>query len=132
MKRRGSKNSKYVFAEQVNAGYCEIGHDIGSIIWFVDNKGKMHEKVSKAGMDDFHTKLMGNHVDDWWRGRASADKGGAVTVLPPVRIRAKGGFDLPDDLFNALTKRFKPKFMLVDTAYEGLKRVALKKKEEIK
>lgn len=123
------RRGKYTIAEKVQAAYQDIGHDEGGILWWYDpNSEKLHEHVSKAGFEDFHTKLMHGKDDLWWRGRASKSKGGAVTAIPPVRLYSRGVDELPEHLFNELYDRYKPKFMLVETATEGLKRVAIRKK----
>ena len=121
MKRRG----KYVVGELFKGSkYQDIGHSAESILWWQDNKGVLHEHVSEGKIGDFHTQLMNGKDDVWWRGRSTKNKGGVVTILPPVRVYAKDSIDLPDDLFSSLERRFKPKTMLIDTPYQGLKRVA--------
>jgi hypothetical protein len=120
---KGGVKKRYVICEASGYSYRDIGHCSGDIIWWLDNNGEMHEKVSKCGIDDFHTKLMGNKADVWWRGRATAGKKGVVTILPPTRVYASKHIRLPENLMDKIINRFEPKVMLVDTPYEGLKKV---------
>lgn len=105
--------------------YHDIGHSTGSIIWWITPNGKLVKNVQKEG-GVFHYNLMEGlkyDEDDVWRGRATSNSGGVVTVIPPVHIYKKRDFDLSDSVFNSLERNFKPQSVYMETG-EGMKRVA--------
>lgn len=117
------KMARYILAsERVASKYQEIGHGAGSIIWWVDNSGKVKTHVSTG--KEFHHELNRKmDMDARWRGRIDVGSK-AVTMIPPLNIYSRDIDDipLPDDLIRVLG-RMGGKAFLVDTM-RGLQRVA--------
>jgi hypothetical protein len=106
--------------------YKDIAHGARSVVWWIDYQGKFHSHTSKGTAKDMHHKLDPKlNMDRIWRGRSTTDRGGAVTVLPPVSIYSRGAEDIPNNVMNQIERNLKPKTVIVDTMY-GLKRVARK------
>jgi hypothetical protein len=109
-------------SQKVGFKYQDIGHGAGSVIWWVDNHGKVQTYVSTG--KEFHHELNRRmDMDARWRGRI--DRGTkVVTMIPPLRLyqRELEDIPLPDAVMNALEKMGGQAF-LVDTM-SGLRRVA--------
>ena len=121
--------ARYVLAsERVASKYQDIGHGSGSIIWWVDNGGKVKTYVSTG--KEFHHELNKKmDMDARWRGRIDSSSK-AVTMIPPLRLydRDLEDIPLPDGVMRALEK-LGGRYFMVDTM-SGLKRVA--KMERVK
>ena len=63
---------------------------------------------------DFHCCLVKN-PDILWRGRATQEKNGIVTLLPPLKIYASNEVSIPKMILRAIKKIFEPSEILVDT-----------------
>lgn len=121
------KIARYVLSgEKMSFRYQDIGHGAGSVIWWVDNSGKIKTFVS-TGKEYHHELNKKMDMDNRWRGRM--EKGGVVTMLPPLKIynREIGEIVLPDAIMTQLEKMGGKTFYM-DTAYGGMKRVAKIKK----
>ncbi|MDD4869838.1 MAG: hypothetical protein PHR77_04700 [Kiritimatiellae bacterium] len=63
--------------------YQDVGHSAGSIIWWVDNAGKV--KIFKSTGKEFHHDLNKRmNFDARWRGRLELASG-RVSLLPPLK-----------------------------------------------
>lgn len=107
--------------------YQDFGHGKGAGIWWVDNDGKLNTYVS-TGTEMHHELDERLDMDKRWRGRIQP--GGIVTMLPPISLYARGGYDdiimaLPGALLRGLRKLGGKQFF-VDMAKTGLKRIAFK------
>ena len=121
------KIAKYIVSsERVGYRYQDIGHGAGSIIWWVDNSGKVKTHVS-TGTEMHHELNRKMDMDMRWRGRIE-DKSGTTTLLPPLKIYSLDPDDIvvPNDLMRQL-RRLGAKSFILDSAYGGMRRVVLRK-----
>jgi len=117
------KIARYVLAsERMASRYQDIGHGAGSIIWWVDNAGRVKTFVS-TGREFHHDLDKKLDMDARWRGRIESGSK-VVTMLPPLKLYQRDIEDipLPDSLMRVL-ERLGGKSFLIDTM-SGLQRVA--------
>ena len=114
-------------SEKVAAKYQDFGHGEGSIIWWVDNQGKLQIYVS-TGSETHHELNKRMDMDARWRGRIESDTR-RVTMIPPLRLYQKeiGEIHLPDVLMSQLEK-LGGKIFYLDTA-KGMSRIGRTKVE---
>ena len=113
-------------SKKLSFKYSDIGHGKGSIIWWVDNAGKI--KTFKSTGKEFHHELNKRmDMDARWRGRVE-DVTGTTTLLPPLKIYSLDPEDIevPSSLIRQLEGLGAKRFFM-DTAYGGMRRVAEKK-----
>lgn len=116
-----SKSRWAVIADRVAFRYQDIGHGAGSLIWWIDNKGKMQTTVSTG--KEYHHNLSRLDMDMRWRGRM--DQNGTATLLPPVSLYSKYDAEempLPEDVMRTLERKGAKRFFL-DTQ-TGIKRIS--------
>ncbi len=122
--------NKYSLVEVVHIKeFGLLSRGAGEILWwYVKEKVKMD--ISNTSGKDFHIfSVKGAMVGYIWRGRATKDKGGTVTVIPPLQLCTLGKLEVPEELGDELIRKFEPEMILVDTG-EGIRRLTKFKEEE--
>ena len=103
--------------------YSEIGHHKGaSIFWF--NKNELRTYVSQGTFKDFHCHVIREvekqECDLFWRGRATQEMNGVVSLLPPTMEYVKDKFGIPEKMITAIKKKFHPSIIVVQ-AKDGMR-----------
>ena len=122
--------NKYSLGEVVHIKeFGLLSRGVGEIFWwYVKEDVKMD--ISNTSGKGFHIfTVKGARVGHIWRGRGTKDKGGTVTVIPPLQLCTIGEFEVPEELADELARKFEPEKILVDTG-EGIRRLIKNNEEE--
>jgi hypothetical protein len=89
----------------MNLRYTDIGHGVGALLWWLDDKGRL-KSLRSTGKEFHHDIATHIDMDARWRGRIEPSSG-RTTLMPPLSIytRKPEAIVVPPDLLRRLLRR---------------------------